>query len=76
MKTSARMKKVLPAALAVSITVEVALPTRHSDTLGPEPKPHIELNVTAPSATMVSEAVSASGGAGGLPTGVVINQIS
>jgi uncharacterized membrane protein len=71
------MKKVLPAALvASSLVAETALSVKHSDTLGPQPKPHIELNVTALSATMVSDAVSASGGAGGLTTGAVINQIS
>jgi hypothetical protein len=74
-KMSVRMKKVLPAAaLAVSITAETALPVKHSDALGPQPKPHIELNVTVPSANMDSAAVSASGG--GLPTGVTINQVS
>jgi hypothetical protein len=52
------------------------MPARHLDTLGPQPKPHVELNVTAPSAVAEILAVSASGGAGGEPTSFVINQIS
>ncbi len=71
-----RIKKVLPVALAASITAEVALSVRYPDTLGPEPKPHVELSITVASAPTVSQSVSASGGAGGLPTGVVINQIA
>jgi hypothetical protein len=70
------MKKVLPAALAASITVEAALSVRHSDMLEPQPKSHIELNVTPPSEVLGLEVVPASGGAGGFPTSFVINQIS
>ena len=56
------LKKVLPVVLAASITGEAALSVRHFDTLAPQP--HIELNVTVPPSTTVSQAVSASGGVG------------
>ena len=66
-------KKVLPAILIASIAAETVLTVRHSETLAYQP--HTELQIAVPFAS-TAVPVSASGGAGGLPTGVTIRQIS
>ena len=59
-----RLKQVLPVALVASITIETALSVKHPDTFGPQPKPHVELNLAATSTATLPPAIPASGGIG------------